>query len=631
MRDLIGYLKKILFLSSLSLLFLPFTPINANNNFNVESSFEHTVLETEVSTELTLKILSPIPRVISFYTASIQKPNLNVECFRTSDLSVLKCSTFNRGSVTDILIDLQNSVSREDRPVEVLIKYTEQREASPSLNFLSQVLDTTTTGVTVNYPSSLGKPLWSSDPISNIKAEWGDRLSIYIDRPVHSNTAILFGERVQYRFEINKSFTNSSRDENQTFQIYVPPDTPNQLIIWDELEPLPNSTIKDEDGNYTFKYILPPDSVLDCRITGYIQKLETDISYTAEELFLTQKTGYWSLNNRSEFLRINNYLQRRGLEIDASLDDIKNLDSSKKSLFYKYIYDYTVERLQPAEDTTVGIGEEIRLGANTVVDAPNNASSIDYADFLLTLLRAYNIPTRFIIGYISNISGYSSDGFFHHWVEYYDSEQSSWVIADPFLEDFYSKPLYANPFYDHITIIRRGKSSVAPKLSFFNINDFVVTSDTETTNEPNVAFEATLQVEKHKSTNNYVKVYLHFKNTGNVALNTFQATSSNIEGISSYVDPINNLNSTLVLPGKTGKIQFNIPVEEVESSNLFVTARAGNSHLHEQEIVVQGEIDIETPLYIIILSKILSILFFSTLLFLIYLIIKKYILSKTNG
>jgi hypothetical protein len=219
----------------------------------------------------------------------------------------------------------------------------------------------------------------------------------------------------------------------------VPSDTPTQTIIWEDISPTPTSSLKDEDGNYIFKYIVKPGETADCKISGYILKTE-DLEITEKtSSFLTQKTGYWSITNNTEFRRINSFLERKGLLIPPTFDDVEVLEDAQKELFYKYIYQYVIERLNYNEEIPLGIESSSRIGAQTLTEAPNNASNIDYSDFYIALLRNYNVPSRLVVGYISNITGYTSDGFYHHWVEYSDTNQNRWVTADPFLEEYFGK------------------------------------------------------------------------------------------------------------------------------------------------------------------------------------------------
>ena len=631
MRDLTGYLKKILYLFSISLIFSIFSfQLFANDDFTINSNFNHTLTSESVETDVILQINSVGPRVISYYTASIPIANLKTTCRNFKTGEPFECAYYHRGSVTDVQIDLRNSVTKPDNPLEIAISYSTSINEANSYTVSSNILDTKTVGVSITYPKEMGEPFWSSDPIQSVRLKGEDLMEIYIGDPIHPSVSLLFGEKITYRFEINKVFSNPSSEESQTFELYVPSDTHNQVIIWDEIDPLPNTALKDEDGNYIFKYVVGNDKTIDCKVSGYIQMIKVDNEHFVNESFLTQKAGYWTISNNTEFSRVNTYLRRRGLEVDSSFDDINRLEDSEKEVFYRYIYQYVIDRLDFSKDIALGITNETRLGANTLTENPNESSTIDYADFLIALLRSYNVPSRLIVGYVSNITGYTSDGFYHHWVEYYDQTQNRWITADPFLENYFEKSLFGSPFYDHIVIIRRGKSAVAPKLSFFTETDFTVRSETEEDIIGVFDLNSELSFERLITTQKFLRGYIYLSNTGNTTINNYNIVNSNIDGLNSYIDPLNNLSSRIILPKQNAKLQFNIPTENINDDNINVDILFTNTDIYEKEISLETSLEKDTPVYISILSKIFSIILFSSLILLIYFGVT-FIKKKKNG
>jgi len=638
MKNLTGYLKKTLskyrnapslfaIIISISLIFLGLAStrqVMANttaSDININVDFEHTITQETIDTQLVMEITSPSPRVISYYTAVVPIERLRVTCEKFKTGEELECTTFNRGSNTEILVNLNNGVVRPGSPLQILIKYSLEREEGSSFNISSTVFNTTTRSIVIKYPKDMGEPLWSSDPIQNIKAI-ENRYVVLIEQPQNPKLSIVFGEKLLYKFDINKVFSNSLNDDNQTFEIYVPSDTPTQTIIWEDISPTPTSSLKDEDGNYIFKYIVKPGETADCKISGYILKTE-DLEITEEtSSFLTQKTGYWSITNNTEFRRINSFLERKGLLLPPTFDDVEVLEDAQKELFYKYIYQYVIERLNYNEEIPLGIESSSRIGAQTLTEAPNNASNIDYSDFYIALLRNYNVPSRLVVGYISNITGYTSDGFYHHWVEYLDTNQNRWVTADPFLEEYFGKNLYNSQFLDHITIITRGKSAVAPKLSFFQDTDFIVKAETTKDILPNFSIDSHFVLENYNITKPYAKGLLKLKNNGNIALNNIIVSNSNIENLTKYTDPVQNMQSNILLPNEENFLQFNIPHDEINSSNIFVVTSLTNLNRHKIDQTIETKVEHEVPLYISILSKSLSILIFCSFLFLLYFLIK---------
>ncbi len=617
MRNLNGYLKKIPWIFSLVLFSFLF-PNNsyATDLFTTTSSFTHSLTQDSVNTKLVLDINSKEARVISYFTASIPIKNLTVKCYNNRTGKKIECTTYGRGSFTDILFNLNNAVIRPTLPLQVKITYSTPTSDKNSYQITSYVPDSKTTDVLVVYPKEKGKPIWSSDPITDIKSV-GSNYQIHINNPLYGTLSLLFGSNIIYQFEVHRVFTNSLTDQNQTFELILLPDTQNQSIIWEEIEPLPNTSQLDINGNYIFKYIVTPDSTINATIKGYVYKRETTESTSLPASFYTARIGYWNLTNSNEYKRINSFVTKKGLNLPEDVTSVSALQDSQKELLYKYLYQYTIQKLDYNKDLQLGITEQARVGVNALVDNPANSSPIDYADFLVGLYRGYDIPARMVVGYVSNISGFTSDGFFHYWVEYYDSVLKSWITLDPFLEDYSKKSLFQSNFADHLVIIRRGKSPLAPNLTFYEANDFLVTSVPDAQIAPLFKVDAGLTFDKNLITKFYTKGYISLSNTGNVAITSYEIKKSNIEEITKYIDPINNMSSQIVLPKQNSNIQINLPVQE-KNINFFINIKFTNQNIFSSEEVLEYGISPVMPILLDIFVKILSTILFILLSSLIY-------------
>ena len=399
MRGLIGYLKKILFLSSILALTLSLTPkTSAEESFQIYTSFEHKIESKNISTEAILQIRSDSPRVISYYTASIPQKNLDILCYLVKTNKRINCTTFHRGSNTDVLLELNNAVVKKDTPLEVMLKYKVSNNSSNAFNISSKILDTTTSSVLIQYPKTIGEPLWTSDPLSSIKAV-KDSFQILINKPIHPTISILFGEKVSYKFSISRNLQNTT-EENQTFELIVLPDTKDQTVIWADISPLPNSAVLDENGNYVSNILVPQASRM--QDDGFVRKVNRERKEKGAD-HLTKPTGYWKIVNSSEWNSVQTYMKRHNLNILKDFDDIESLKTEEKEIFYKALYKYVVEKLNFNKNLTLGIETTARLGANILTESALESAPIDYADFYIALLRHYKIPSRMVIGYVSEI------------------------------------------------------------------------------------------------------------------------------------------------------------------------------------------------------------------------------------
>jgi len=617
MRNLNGYLKKTPWIFSFVLfLFLFPSNIHALEPFTTSSSFKHTLTADNVNTELLLDINTKEARVISYFTATIPVKNLTVKCYNNKTTKRIDCTTFDRGLSTDILFNLNNTVVRPTTPLQIKIVYSTPSSDNNSYQITSYIPDTKTTKVLVVYPKEKGKPIWSSDPITNIKSV-GANYQIQINNPLYGTLSLLFGNNIIYKFEVHRVFNNSLSDQNQTFELILLPDTQNQTIIWEKIDPLPNTSHLDVNGNYIFKYIVTPNSTVNANIIGYVYKRNTTESVSVPATFYTARIGYWNLTNTSEYKRINTYITKKGLNLPEDVTSLNVLNDSQKELLYKYLYQYTIQKLDYNRKLQLGITEQTRTGVNALIDNPSNSSPIDYADFLVALYRGYDIPSRMVVGYVSNISGFTSDGFFHYWVEYYDSILKSWITLDPFLEDYSKKPLYQSNFADHIVILRRGKSPLAPNLTFYESNDFLVASVPYAKITPQFKVNSELTFEKNMITKPFTKGYISLSNIGNIAITGYEIRKSNIENLVKYIDPINNMSSQLVLPKQNSNIQLNLPVQE-KNINFFVNIKFTNHNIFSSEEILEHNITPVVPPLLDIFVKVLSTVLFLLLSSLIY-------------
>lgn len=628
MKNLTGYLKKTLLLFSLFSLSCIFNPeeIFAEDGFNLSSEFVHTIQGDTVATQAIITISADTPKVISYFTITLPQAEIAPTCKNESKGTEVECTSYKRAGVTDILLDLNNAIVKPSTPISISVNYSTAYAQSNTYNIVSQFQGYDTTKITLIYPRSIGEPLWASDTIQSIKAI-GETYQVQIEKPIYPNLSVLFGEHVSYNFEISKTFTNSLEDQNQTFEVIVPSDSTHQTILWTQIEPTPNLAEQDEDGNYIFQYIVAPKTSQDCAIKGYIIMHNDTEEIDPVASYLTTNSGYWNTTEKNEFIRILEYLKTNITNVNDTFSDVKNLDDTSKELVIKYLYSYTVERLNPQTDLTDGIITDSRVGFDQLVENPNEVSPSDYSDFLITILRYYGIPARQVIGFVSNVSGYTSDGFYNYWVEAYDTVSGGWLTLDPFLEDFAQKSLYNSPFFDHISILKRGKNPVAPKLTFYQDTDFKILYNSQEALTPELSTTTSLYFENNTIISPYIKAILNITNTGNLAVRNYELSLSNIEMLEKYIDPVNNINSQIILPNGSATIQFNIL--NISLPDTLTTSTKFKNFDYSQEVTTSEGFNIQTPIFITILVKAISLASFAGLVYLMYWGIKK--LKQRHG
>lgn len=635
MKDLTGYLKKTLLHISLFfavILFSFFTfsqkAYSQENLFNTTATFVHTLNGEKIDTELTVTLQTDDVRVLSIYTASILAKDITPTC-TLGDGSKIDCNSYKRASVTDVQMDLKNRVVGPESPIILHFKYSLPIQNYLSFNFPSSLLDAKTTEVKILYPKSMGDYSWVSEAVTS-KETVGDKYSIVFKKPIQEKISLFFSKDIQYEFKINRLFSNQTEQEPQTFELVVPTDTHTQNIVWGEISPLPTSAIMDKDGNYIFKYVVPAKESIDCKISGFIQKKQKNYEDEEIEPFLSKKVGYWDMTDSTEIKRVFEFMRQKGLDINENVEDVSLFKKSQRELFYKYLYQYVIYRLDFEENIALGVGNETRLGAIQIAKKGTKFTPVDYADFYISLLRYFGIPSRVVLGYVSNIVGYTTDGFYHYWVEYYDSDKKQWISVDPFLEEYSKQPLFGTNFEDHIEIIKRGYSPLAPTLTFYTSNDFQVNLNIEEKIDSKMGLSAGLSFDKYNPTQKYATVFANLSNTGNVVISDISFDKSNMGKLNSFIDPVSNSGSEIILPKQNRQIQLNIPYNKIIEKNVYSTILYSNNFGQSSVTKVDAVVPEDIPLYASVIAKILSVASFLILTIVIYISFKFIKSNKWN-
>jgi hypothetical protein len=631
MRNLNGYLKKVLLISSVlitfifSYLFLFINSTSSNENFKIYSDFYHDWDgETQLSTTIYLTITTDdTPRVITFYTVTIPIENIKPEIHNIERNTQLDPTYYHRSGFTDIVIDLNNSVVSKEKPITLKLLLTSEISGE-NITLSSSVKDTISRTFSFTYPKEKGEITWSSTPVNKVNQK-GNKVEVITAPPTTENVSITLGVPVQYSFLVSRNLINSS-DEMISSDITLPPNTNNQILILESIEPKPDKSYKDLNGNYILQYQIAPQSNIEVSIKGFL-KMEKTLSREFINISFERK-NLWSLEDSALKRRINRYLQESSLNITEQFSSIEELESEdERKYLYSLLYRFVIDNLQPNTLTIGSLAGSTRLGGERALTEQANSTSEDYADSVITLYRYFGIPARLVLGYVTNISDYHPDGMYHYWAEYYDLTRQDWIIIDPFLEDYSNNSLWDRDLADHISLLYRYENPNTPKLAYYTENDFQATISKDTP-QPIYDFEANFFFKPYKVVDSHLQGSIYIKNTGNTVLDGFEITKSNPD-INEYLDYVENNASTILLPGDSHEIRFNIPSSEVEG-DVFAVLKANSGTQNTEEKLIEVSLNLfESNFPLNMFSKLLSALIFFILAIPIYFIInKKY---KKNG
>lgn len=622
MRNLTGYFHKILYLFSILFLnFLFFQPINqtyAENPLSIKSTFHHNWDGERLDTTIYLTLSTEsASTVVTYLTVTIPDTGISPEVFSINRDKVLEHTTHKGKESTDLVIDLEKSPLYKDKPITLKITYFKSLEGS-TISLLSKINNAETKEFLFTYPSSLGDISWSSATILN-KENKGGSIEITTEIPNTNFVKITFGEQIIYSFDINKTISNSSETTIYS-EVTLPVNNSYQNIIISSINPIPDKAYKDIDDNYILQYTIVPLSTIDLKISGYIYMNKQEYEHTKE--YQIDPNPLWKISNASLIRHVNKYVNTYGLNVPDTFSDINELEGEEqRKIFYESIYRYVIEYLQPNVNSVGSLSGAQRLGSEEILVKQAMSSNEEYADSIIGLYRYYKIPARFVIGYLSNISNYDSEGIYHYWAEYYDKDKKNWVIVEPFFEDYSKTPLWDKEMKDHVALIYRYSNPFNPKLSFFSPEDFTLKLVQQAPAYTNKA-KTDLVFSPFNISDPYLSGLINIKNDGNTILDSFTIKKSKPE-ISQYIDYIGNNQKILILPNQEYDIKFNIPFEKVEEDFFVVLDINSGVNTIKDEYVKENIELVKEYSDLDIFSKLLSILIYLLSLIGVFFVFKK--------
>ena len=622
MRNLNGYLKKILLISSILSVFIFFQSLISSNTyalegFSIKSDFNHTWDGKNINSTIYITV-SPTSssRVITFYTITLPKENLKPEVYLLNKNSKLEPTYYNRRGATDIVVDLENTLASTDKPVSLKLTFTTPLESTEgNISLVSSVNDTESRSFSFTYPTKYGDVSWSSSPITKVTQK-GENVEIETAPPQSDSVNISLGSEISYIFNISRNLINSST-EMISSEINLPPNTNTQRISIDSIQPKPDKSYKDIDGNYILQYEVAPQSNIEVSIKGYIKMNKT--IYSDLSIPTIESRTLWDIKNSDLEKRISKYIKE---SINIDLDSIHSIsDTQQQEVVYKTLYQFIIDNLEPNTLTIGSLTGSARLGGERALSEQAQSTSEDYADAVIALFRKYQIPARLVIGYVTDISEYHPDGMYHYWAEYMDIEKKDWIQIDPFLEDYSKTSLWGRNLSDHVTLLYRYDNPNTPKLSYYSENDFKISVNNEDYKYID-DISSDIYLKPYKYIDSHLQGSINIKNTGNTPIDRIDILKSNPD-VAEYADHIENNSSILLLPEDSFEIKFNIPSLKIETPMYAVIkAYSGTKELEEKYIETGIELSEKTE-YTKILSKIISAFLFMGIAAPIYIVSKK--------
>ncbi|MCL4364108.1 hypothetical protein M1328_02605 [Patescibacteria group bacterium] len=296
--------------------------------------------------------------------------------------------------------------------------------------------------VTVNLPSDTNKKISIAKPkpttISGNQIIW--------DNPQTKTIYAVFGDTQIYDAELTYHLKNSDVFPIIT-EVAFPPDSLYQKIFLKSIDPPPNSVYQDSDGNYMGKYYLNPleskTIVFDALIEVFAEPRDEMIPIIrsmmdTQKNYLLDQQKYWTITSLDKISSLQTPL------------DIYNFDVNDLHYNYKKVN-----------------SDNTRLGAQTVLDHPDQAVCLEFTDLFVAAAREKGIMSREVEGF-----GFSYDpqlqplslvsDILHAWPEYYNQDANYWVPVDPTWQNTSGIDYFSSFDLNHIAFVFHGKKPDYP-------------------------------------------------------------------------------------------------------------------------------------------------------------------------
>jgi transglutaminase-like putative cysteine protease len=263
---------------------------------------------------------------------------------------------------------------------------------------------------------------------------------------IGNSPSLEFGTSVLYKF--NLEYTTPQTDNfipekysslfnalsTNVYEISLPREfaETNQRVYIESISPTPKDIYRDEEGNILALFELPANKDDKIEITGYISVEQDSIEEQSKTFDMSLEDYFGEIKNsdyigrylsETEYWEINDeYIKQEAetlIKDQGTLLDV--IEANYKYVNDKLEYD---QNKATSENTRIGAKEAL-LGGPSVC--------MEYADVMISLLRAQGIPSRAALGY-ANLREIAPDNQVRHqWVQIWVPDYG-WLSVDPTFE-----------------------------------------------------------------------------------------------------------------------------------------------------------------------------------------------------
>jgi transglutaminase-like putative cysteine protease len=263
---------------------------------------------------------------------------------------------------------------------------------------------------------------------------------------IGNSPSLEFGTSVLYKFNLQYSTPQTDTFVPQkysgffnalstnVYEISLPREfeETNQRVYIESISPTPKDIHKDEEGNILALFEVPANKESKIEVTGYISvkqnnieegsktfdmPLEEYFNKIKDSAYITRylsETKYWETNDEYIKQEAETLMKDQGTLLDVIKADYRYINN-------KLEYD---QNKTTSENTRIGAKEAL-LGGPSVC--------MEYADVMISLLRAQGIPSRAALGYANLRETAPETQVRHQWVQIWVPDYG-WLSVDPTFE-----------------------------------------------------------------------------------------------------------------------------------------------------------------------------------------------------
>ncbi len=528
----------------------------ANSNINTTKSITYRIDQSgdiETNYILNLKNNSKEKVVITSYRFPIPfKDITNDSLTIDSNRYLFNKSKTNTG--TDISIVLNSIVINRNESINIvytfkLPKYINITNEIKNITLPAKTTDIDQVNIDIIYPEYWKLPLKVSSAYTSTTK---DRSHVINIPNVKDNyIEISLGNSLIYEYKIKKKFINDQNISN-IYTVNLPISINNQYVYLENISPLPDNIDIDDSNNITLQYILDKKSEITVEIQAYIELNQTNTNLDNENPVYITQTGYWLLSNDTEKNRLYRYLKDNGI----SETKVENIPNEQLDTFYRSVYTYIIDRLEPQTSTLLQ-NYSSRRGIENILQDRGNSSLDDYIDFTTATYRLLNIPTRVSVGYVAKTDNKS--GYYHTWLEYFNEKTNNWNKIDPYTEDLTKKSLFNQNLDDRVSIVIKDINPIAPQIQYLNTEEITVSQYNGTISSFG---QLDINIEEliFSKTEKYIPIYINVKNNTNrlVIIDNIEILNNEIN-----ISNTNLIEKTILLPNQSERIIYTVELKDI--------------------------------------------------------------------